>query len=72
MRLGQLAPVTDAIVPTRMYVVLLTSFFLICYLAAKSLEEKPLTAICLYMAPHLLLVVASIRRLIDIQRGVEV
>jgi lipopolysaccharide export system permease protein len=55
-----------------MSVVFLTGFFLICYLAAKSLEEKPLPAICLYMMPHVLLVVASIRRLVAIQRGVEV
>lgn len=54
------------------YVVALTSLFLICYLAAKGLEEKPLTAICLYLAPHVVLVVASVRRLSDIQHGVEV
>lgn len=54
------------------YVVALTSFFLICYLAAKGLEEKPLTAICLYLMPHIALVASSISRLSNIQRGVEV
>lgn len=54
------------------YVVALTSLFLVCYLAAKGLEEKPLTAIILYLAPHGILVAASLKRLSDIQRGVEV
>ncbi len=54
------------------YVVGLTSLFLVCYLAAKGLEEKPLTAICLYLGPHLVLITASIRRLSAIQRGIEV
>ncbi len=53
------------------YVVALTGFFLVSYLAAKGLEEKPLTAICLYLAPHAILIVASVRRLLNIQRGVE-
>lgn len=54
------------------YVVALTAFFLVCYLAAKSHEEKPLTAICLYMIPHAVLITASIRRLSALQKGVEV
>jgi lipopolysaccharide export system permease protein len=54
------------------YVVLLAGLFLVCYLAAKGLDEKPLTAICLYLSPHAVLIVASIKRLMDIQRGVEV
>ncbi len=53
------------------YVVVLAGLFLVCYLAAKGLEEKPLTAICLYLAPHAILIVASMHRLLNIQRGVE-
>ncbi|MBS0636718.1 MAG: LptF/LptG family permease [Verrucomicrobia bacterium] len=54
------------------YVVALTAFFLVCYLAAKSHEEKPLTAICLYLIPHVVLIYASIRRLSALQKGAEV
>ncbi len=54
------------------YVVGLTGLFLVCYLAAKGLEEKPMTAIILYLIPHVFLVAASIRRLSAIQRGIEV
>lgn len=53
------------------YVVALTGFFLVCYLAAKGLEEKPLTAIILYLSPHVVLILASIRRLLNIQNGLE-
>ncbi|MCE5294905.1 MAG: LptF/LptG family permease [Chlamydiales bacterium] len=54
------------------YVVGLTALFLVCYLAAKGLEERPLTAIVLYLFPHVVLIAASIRRLVNLQRGVEV
>jgi len=55
-----------------LWVTLLTGLFLVSYLAAKGLEEKPFTAIILYTVPHIVIVIASVRRLLNIQRGVEV
>lgn len=52
-------------------VVLLVALFLVCYLAAKSLEQNPRTACLLFLLPHAVIITASIRRLLHIQQGVE-
>ncbi len=54
------------------WVASLTGLFLVSYLAAKGMDKKPITAILLYTIPHIVIVVASFRRLLLIQRGAEV
>ncbi len=53
------------------WVVTLTGFFLVSYLAAKGLEQKPVVAIWLYLVPHAVIIACSIQRLRNIHRGVE-
>ncbi|MBS0655411.1 MAG: hypothetical protein JSR46_06530 [Verrucomicrobia bacterium] len=52
-------------------VILLASLFLITFLAAKGIPEKAATASVLYFVPHIIIVLASIRRLQRLQRGIE-
>jgi len=54
------------------YVIVYTALFLVCYLAAKSIQDKALLGICLYLLPHVILNLASIKRLQNIEHGVEV
>jgi lipopolysaccharide export system permease protein len=53
------------------WVVILTALFLVCYLAAKGIQDKASIPIALYLAPHLIICIACTRRLWLVQKGIE-
>ena len=54
------------------YALILTSFFLVCYLGAKAMDESPMAASVLYFLPHVVIISISIVRLSRIQKGILV
>jgi lipopolysaccharide export system permease protein len=50
---------------------LLTAFFLLCFLGAKAIEQNWRPAVALYLLPHFLLIGATASRLWRIQKGIE-
>lgn len=54
-----------------LYVVLLASFLIITFFAAKSVDHLFITAALMYLTPHLLIICLSIWRLNRITRGIE-
>lgn len=48
----------------------LAALYLICFFAAKAMESKVLISYLLYLAPHILIIAASIRKISKINRGI--
>ncbi len=53
-----------------LYALLLTSFFLLCFLGAKGMEGNVEPASVLYFLPHIVLIALSCQRLLRMQKGV--
>lgn len=51
--------------------IVLAAFFLVCFLGAKTMDEHRKLTCVLYLAPHLVLMGATLLRFMRIQRGVE-
>ncbi len=49
----------------------LAAFFLVCFIAAKSLRHAPLMSTLFYLAPHPIIILLSLRGLKAIREGVE-
>jgi len=49
----------------------LAAFFLVCFISAKSFRHSPMTATMIYLLPHPLIILISLRFLKSIREGVE-
>ncbi len=54
------------------YALLLTSFFLLCFLGAKGMQGAVMPAVLLYFLPHIVLIGAAILRLVRMQKGLQI
>lgn len=52
-------------------VIALAALFLVTFLAAKGIPEKAVLSSILYIAPHIIIILASIHRLQKLQKGIE-
>ena len=53
------------------YVFAFVALFLVCYLAAKGIQDTHRLPIFLYLLPHVVIITVSLRRLSHLQKGIE-
>lgn len=54
-----------------LYAFILASFFLVCFISAKSIRHAPMLSILTYLLPHPLIWIFSLRSLKSLSRGIE-
>lgn len=53
------------------WAICLSALFLVCFISAKSLRQTPMAATLVYLLPHPLIILLSLKSLKSIRRGVE-